>query len=103
MPRRRTLAGAITPASAESSGISWPSGGTNPTAGVPPGRPATARHLPEDESVDNRCRTCGKPVDDSVEKPVDFRCRYPEQACENPKYVRVCFGAERCEQPLRLA
>jgi hypothetical protein len=35
MPRRRTLAGAITPASAESSGISWPSGGTNPAGGVP--------------------------------------------------------------------
>src|SRR5882724_2578108 len=109
MPRRRTPVGAITPASAESSGISWPSGGKRiilipPPAPPPPGHDAARPgYLPEDESVDNRWKNCGKPVDDSVEKPVDFRCRYPAQACEKPGFVRICFGAERCEQPLRSA
>src|SRR5713101_906175 len=100
MPRRRTLAGAITPALAESSGISWPSGGKRIIL-IPPaasaGRPATTRraagYLPEGESVGNRWRTCGKPVDDPVEKPVDFPCRYHGTGLLR---TRVCPGMFQC-------
>ena len=48
-----------------------------------------AGYLAEDESVDNRWKNCGKPVDDSVEKPVEFHQISLGQSCEKPGYVSV--------------